>query len=833
MSREAAAASTAMTLAAILMTTAAKAENEIIGDTHAPQVAQAQPAPGDSVRTFDIPPQPLASALNAFGRQAGLQVSVEASVASGVQVQGVSGTMRPEQALNQLLAGTGIVARFTPDRGFILSKPDLGGVMQLDPVQVQGYPVPPQATIGNLPPPYAGGQMATGGQVGMLGNRSVMNTPFSVTNYTKKTIEDQQAQTVQDVLSNDPSILTKQNSASDEDGSINIRGFRTALSSGSGSLNGLMGMSPLRSPDMDYIERVEVLKGPSALLNGMAASGVGGPGGSYNLVTKRAGDEPLAELTARYGSSLQFGAHLDVGRRFGAEKQFGIRFNGAFRKGYTPVDPIYAEVGSAAINLDYRGERVRISADIAHQLNNANPQITQQLVVSGVGGGVVFVPTAPNARTSLNPAWSKQPSSLTLGMVQGEIDIAENVTAYAAFGKQKLNFSLIGPSQPKLLDTSGTYGWSGVEYSKFAYDVLSVQSGVRARAATGPANHALSLNLSLSRMETALAETTSPYTYTTNLYNPMFGPAPYIADPGDPRKSSESQVSSIGVADTLSILGERVQFTAGIRYQAVGASNFSTTTGAQTSSYQGKAWSPALGLVVKPWENVSFYANYIQDLQRGAIVGPSYANSGDVLAPYVSKQYEAGVKVDWGTVTTTLAAFQIAQPNTVSISSPTGGLPTLALDGEQLNRGIELNAYGELFPGVRLMGGLTLLDARLTKTQGGLYDGHRADGAPAVRTVVGGEWDTPFLQGLTLTGRFTYTGDQVVSGSNENLKIPSWALVDLGVRYVFDSPWNDKPITVRFNVDNVFDQDYWSGTNLRYIQLGAPRTFRLSTAFKF
>lgn len=185
-------------------------------------------------------------------------------------------------------------------------------------------------------------------------------------------------------------------------------------------------------------------------------------------------------------------------------------------------------------------------------------------------------------------------------------------------------------------------------------------------------------------------------------------------------------------------------------------------------------------------------------------------------------------------MTTTLAAFQIAQPNTVSIDDPAGGpLPILTLDGEQRNRGIELNAYGELMPGLRLMGGVTLLDARLTKTQGGLNDGNRADGSARIRTVVGAEWDTPFLEGLTLTGRITYTGDQIASSSRDDLKIPSWTVVDLGARYTFDSPWNDKPVTVRFNVDNVFDKNYWSGTNTRYIQLGAPRTFRLSTAFQF
>lgn len=800
--------------------------------------SQAAGQGGDRVVEVSIAPQPLDSALTRLAEQASLRILFSSADLAGRQTAGFTGRFTIGDVLTRLLDGSGFTFRFTDAKTVTLARATQTSesAVQLGPVRVAetGPDAPPTSVLGTLPEPYAGGQVARGGQVGMLGNKDVMDTPFSQTNYTNKTMQDQQAQTVQDVLLNDPSILTKQNSASDEDGSITIRGFSSTLSAGFGTLNGLTGMSPLRSPDMDYIERAEVLRGPSALLNGMAASGAGGIGGSYNLVTKQAGDEPLTELTMRYGSRSQLGAHLDVGRRFGANKEFGIRFNGAYRKGDTPVDPISAEVGSAAINLDYRGERVRISADIAHQSNDASPQITQQLVVSGVGGGIVFVPKAPDAGTSLNPVWSEQPSRLTPGMVRGEVDITENVTAYAAIGKQKLDFSLIGPSQPKLLDTSGTYGWTNLEYSKFAYDVLSMQGGLRATAATGPVNHALSLNLSQSEMETGEAGTQiRPYTYTTNLYNPIFGPAPSIADPGDLRKTSESRVSSVGVADTLSILDERIQFTGGVRYQEVESSNFNTTTGAETSSYDSDAWTPALGLVVKPRKNVSLYANYIENLQRGTIVGASYANSGEVFPPYVSKQYEAGVKADWGTVTTTLAAFQIAQPNTITIAEPAGGLPTLALNGEQGNRGIELNAYGELMPSVRLMGGVTLIDGRQTKTQDGLYDGNRQDGIPIIRTVVGGEWDTPFLQRLTLTGRFTYTGDQVASSSNENLKIPSWTLVDLGARYVFDSPWNDKPITVRFNVDNVFDKDYWSATNFRYVQFGAPRTVRISAAFAF
>ena len=61
-----------------------------------------------TARTFNIPSQPLASALNAFGRQSGLQVTLAAATSKGIRSTAVSGTLEPQQALEQLLSGTGI-----------------------------------------------------------------------------------------------------------------------------------------------------------------------------------------------------------------------------------------------------------------------------------------------------------------------------------------------------------------------------------------------------------------------------------------------------------------------------------------------------------------------------------------------------------------------------------------------------------------------------------------------------------------------------------------------------------------------------------------------------
>ena len=78
--------------------------------------------------------------------------------------------------------------------------------------------------MGQPPAPYAGGEVATGASLGMLGNRPVRETPFSVTALTSKLIRDQQAQTVADLTLNDPSVRQDAPIFSERD-SFFIRGF--------------------------------------------------------------------------------------------------------------------------------------------------------------------------------------------------------------------------------------------------------------------------------------------------------------------------------------------------------------------------------------------------------------------------------------------------------------------------------------------------------------------------------------------------------------------------------------------------------------------------------
>lgn len=685
-------------------------------------------------------------------------------------------------------------------------------------VERQAPKTPSTGVIGNLPKPYAGGQVASGSQVGLLGNRSVMDTPFNQTSYTAQTIQDQQARKLDDVLANDPSVRASVPRGYGFD-FVTIRGFD--VPSSAYGINGLYGIASAFSfSGLAGIERVEVLKGPSALLNGMPPGG--GVGGSVNLVTKRATDAPITQLTNSYSSRSQFGTHLDVGRRYGEQNEFGVRFNGAYRNGGTELANQSQELGTAALGLDYRGQRARVSLDLGYEKNDIDT-MTRFVVL---GPALTSVPRPPDPTQKFQPSWGFWNGEGKYVLAGGEVDITESLTAYAQVGAVR-GTTQYQYSDITVTNLNGSFTGSPRLNRQFR-DQDAAQAGFRAKVDTGPIQHAINFNATDSKGEVGILNTTGT-AFASNLYNPTPSPVPQL-NVGPPPKISDSHLWSYGVADTMSILNDRIQFTAGLRQQYVVGRNFSAVTGLQTGGYDTDALTPAYALVVKPLENVSLYANYIEGLESGSVVPDGYQNQGEVLPPYRTRQYEAGVKVDWGRITTTASAFDITKPFQIDTTT----VPRIrSQGGENRNRGIELNVFGEVTPGVRLLGGVMFLDARQAKTLNGTFDGYRSFGIPDRQLNLGGEWDLPFVPGLTWTGRAIYTGGFFADQENK-ISVTDWTRFDTGLRYTFAAPWNNKPVVVRFNVDNVFNKAYWAGANTsRYLYVGMPRTYLVSTTFNF
>ena len=200
---------------------------------------------------------------------------------------------------------------------------------------------------------YAGGQVTRSGRIGLLGNKDIFDTPFSISSYTAELIENQQARTVGDVVHNDASThLASSGQSYFEE--ITIRGF--SLGNANSTLyDGLPNLTSIRST-VQTLDRVEVFKGPNALLNGAS----GRVGGIINLVPKRPTDTALNRLTADYDYQSRLGIHADLSRRFGSKKQFGARLNAIYRNGEGAREGNEEAFGEVSLALEYRGDRLKL-----------------------------------------------------------------------------------------------------------------------------------------------------------------------------------------------------------------------------------------------------------------------------------------------------------------------------------------------------------------------------------------------------------------------------------------------------------------------------------------
>ena len=668
---------------------------------------------------------------------------------------------------------------------------------------------------------YAGGQVARGGRLGILGNVDMMSAPFNATNYTAQFVADQQAASIGDVLAADPGVRVTRGFGNFQESYV-IHGFE--LYSDDVGYNGLYGILPRQYVSPELLERVEVFKGASSFLNG-AAPGGSGLGGAINLVPKRAGNTPLTEFTAGIASGGQGYGAVDIGRRFGDNNQFGVRVNAVKRKGETSVDDQRSEVSLLTMGLDYRAGNLRVSADLGYQdfdLTAPRPSVT----VSGTA-----VPAAPDASKNFAQPWTYSKERDTFGTVRAEYDVNQNVTAWAAFGGRA------GVESNSLANMTSLSGDGSASFYRFdnagKRNTRTGDLGVRGKLATGAVTHTLVASASGFWLDSRNAYGFGGFGLgNTNLYAPTTTFIPtsalsYGNDINDPRTTQKAILSSYAIADTLGFQGDTVLLTLGARRQTIKDQGYAYNTGLATAThYDASATTPVAAVVYKVRSDLSLYANYSEGLVQGGIVGSDYSNRGTVLSPYKTKQKEVGVKYDGGKLGMTAALYTAAKPIGTGVLN---GLYTLG--GEQRNRGLDVSVFGVPAQGLRLLGGLSLLEA---EQRGTAFSGKDALGAPKTQLNLGTEWDVPGAAGLALTARAVYTSKQYINPAN-TMEIGAWTRFDLGARYV--TRIADRDVTLRARIDNVADRNCWASavvsSDSGALVLGAPRSVTLSATVGF
>lgn len=667
-------------------------------------------------------------------------------------------------------------------------------------------------------------EVVNGGDAGILGDKPAEDLAFSIRSFDESLILNQQPLTLGEVLENDPTIRATYAFGNAAELFV-IRGF--TLAGDDIGMNGLYGIAPRQVIAPELYDSVQVLNGSSAFLNG-AAPGGSGLGGSVNLKLKRAGYDPLTRVTLGYTSQEHFGGSFDLSRRFGANGEWGMRVNGAYRDGEVSVDREDRRTQVIGGAVDYDSGNFRAVLDLAYQ-NVRVEALRPKVTLSGE------IPAVPDADANYAQDFTYTEMRDVFGTLSLEYDVADNAVLYARAGAR--DGSEEGIYGGITVNDAATGAATGsASFIPRTDNNEAAEAGIRVNLGetiTHEFNFGGSVNWQTNRNAFDFRDD-----YATNLYDTpqvAFPPSTVaVWNPGgdldDPKPITESRLWSAFASDTIGLWEDRVLLTGGLRLQTIRVEGFDYGTGERTTVYDENAITPVVGVVFKPLPYVSLYANRIEALQQGpsASIDPvdDLINPGEILAPRKSTQYEAGAKLALGRfLYAGLAFYQIERPGEGVIVEDDGDR-RFGYIGEQRHRGIEFTMNGEPVEGLRLIAGLSTIDAEFDT-------GAEVSGVPGFTANANVEWDTPFVPGLTLTGRMTHTGKQWADPAN-TLRLDDWTVFDLGARYVLAA--GDSPVTLRLTVDNVANKRYWASSFDPFgsaLLQGRPRTVNASVSVDF
>jgi iron complex outermembrane receptor protein len=291
---------------------------QTVGQQRATRLAQA----GET--RFNISSQPLSTALRQFSQAANLELFFDPTLTQGLHTQGLSGAYTPEQALQQLLTGTGLRYRFTSPNTVTLERQ----VAQESGAEREALQIEPVIVREERAATYKVERTTSATKT----DTPLLDIPQSIQIIPREVIEDQGAVEVRDVLRNVSGITASNSSFNAFADQVNIRGFDASDNFVKNGLRrGAFGES--LPQETANIERLEVLKGPASVLYGQLE-----PGGAVNIVTKQPLDTPLYAADFTMGSYKFFRPTVDLSGPVNTSKTVLYRLNMAYERSEAFLD---------------------------------------------------------------------------------------------------------------------------------------------------------------------------------------------------------------------------------------------------------------------------------------------------------------------------------------------------------------------------------------------------------------------------------------------------------------------------------------------------------------
>ena len=656
---------------------------------------------------------------------------------------------------------------------------------------------------------------ANDASTGALGQKSLLDTPFSIDAVTADLMQNRQALDINDAFKADPAATPLATGYAGESAGIAVRGLPVDL------LNGFK-MDGLSIPNwgsdmpLEPFSQIELLKGPGGFMYGF-----GQPGGILNFVSKQPTAQPYNSLTLGFLSDGVFKEAGDFGGTIGGAGGWGYRINVAHEDGDTFVDGGHIKRNTASLVL---------TKDIAPNLHWHFNSIYQDRDVQGAYYGIILgqdfgmpvsapvrVPAPLPGDQCVSQPFTGYQTSFRVANTGLKWDISPDWTfsvdySYARQTRENQDSALI------LTDNQGTY--TDLNYLGYSvYNYQQWQGMFNGKFDTGSLKHDVVFGASWQALvEDFPTDFQSLVLGQGNIFDVPLFTNPQVPVNRSNYLSETTTQRSLFASDTVA-LSSQWSALLGLRYVNYVDTSFGPGSATPTARYQKSPVTPTAALIYKPAAPVTLYASYVQSLEQGGSAPQSAVNAYQTFAPTISKQFEVGAKTEFETWSTNLALFRVDRGLQYLNSNN-----VFVQDGQTRYQGIDWSAQMSLSQNWTLLGGVMYLDASNVRAAAGV-DGKRAYGAPREQGNLYVEYAVPQITGLVLNAGGRYVGNEAIEADNSNI-IGAYHTFDVGARYT--TSMGGHTFTYRAGIDNLTNEKYWLTSWGFILNQGTPRTVRAS-----
>ena len=734
-------------------------------------------AQGSATFAIALPAQPLGAALNELAHQARFQLMVHPDLVAGKNAPAVAGSLSAQQALDRLLAGSGLQAA---QEGRVVV---IQAVPKADTVTLAGVSVTASAERETPTGPVLG-YVARRSAAGSKTDTAVIDTPQSMSIVTNDELRNRQAETLSQALNYTPGFTSQPTSFNRTADRFRIRGMDVESATAGSMRDGLR----LQSNSYDGtqepfgLERVEVLRGAASVLYGQLS-----PGGVINAVSKRPTSAPVRELQLQAGSHDRKQLAVDVGGKVPGTDEFDYRLTMLDRKSttaqdYLNDDKLYiapaltwrpnADTALTVLSF-YQKTATRFSAPLPYQL------------VEGVGSGPVRI-----GREAFigEPGYDKMNGDMHAIGYEFEHRFSDSV---------KLSHKL------RYFEADVTWNYLQAQTTAAAIRNASERGLLarqysdrreRARGIVSDTNLASSWQL-LGMQHMVLAGVDAYQTTydsrnfrgnapTLNLLSYNYGQPVLVnrsasVDRGSRIETLQKGVylqDQISLADTWTVL-------LGARHDWASQDQTLRRNGAKVDK-DDSATTWRAGLVYKTAGGIAPYVSYSESFFPVAAADAG----GQSFKPTGGRQYEAGVRYQppGSNMLLSAAVYELTQTDVLKYDA---GNDTYRQAGQVRSQGLELEAKAELSRDASLIASYAYTDARTTRSTIASEIGQRSEDTPFHQAAL---WLDYSFAGLGLPQLKTgagarYKGSTQPSGMARAM--PGYTLLDAMLSYRLNRHW--------------------------------------------